>query len=333
MTVRVLTFGLLAATLALSACGGGGGGGQSNNAAGLEKAARQFAEAFFGGNSNDAYEFFTDECKDEISSRDFRDAMKATEQVFEVFAGVKMEDIEVDEVKARNVEGGKGEALIVFKTDEDADFDLNEDSSYDDWVYEDGGWRLVDCSDFADAGTADDGVDGGDSGDDSGSDSGSGDQDTTRTGPGASRDEPAPLGTAIEVGGWSIVVDQAVPDGTPDVMAESEFNDPPADGEQFFLVHITATYVGNGEDDSISLFFSVDLGAVGATNVAYDPFEDNCGYATIPDPLDQNAEVFVGGSISGNVCWNVAADDAGSLLLFVDRSFTSGDDRAWFDLR
>jgi len=332
MKLRVTAFGWLATLLVFAGCGDGDGG-QANNAGGLENASRQFAEAFFGGNSGDAYEFFTQECKDQISSRDFRDSMKATEEIFEALAGVKMEDIEVDEVRTRNVEDGKGEALIVFKTGEDTGFDLNEGNSYDDWVYEDGGWRLVDCSDFAGAGSADDGGDSddGDSGSDSGSDDG--DTDTSRTGPGATRDQPAPLGMAVEIGGWSIVVDKTVPDGTQAVMDESEFNDPPADGEQFFLVHITATYAGNGEDDSTSLFFSVDLGAVGATNVAYDPFEDNCGYATIPDPLDQNAEVFVGGSISGNLCWNVASEDAGSLLLFVDRSFTSGDDRVWFDLR
>jgi len=327
MKIRTVVFALLAVSLVAGACGGGDGGGQANNAGGLEKAAREFAEAFFGGNSNDAYDFFTEECKDEISSRDFRDAMKATEQIFEVFAGVKMEDIDIDEVKTRNVEDGKGEALIVFKTDEDTDFDLNEGSSYDDWVYEDGGWRLVDCGDFADTGGGDGGGDDGDVGGDDG------DADTTRTGPGSSRDEPAPLGTALEVSGWSIVIDSTVPDGTQDVLDENEYNEPPEEGQQFFLVHITATYLGNGEDDSTSLFFSVDFGAVGGSNVAYDPYEDACGYATLPDPLDQNAEVFVHGSIGGNICWTVDEGDADSLLLFIDESFGSGDNRSWFDLR
>jgi hypothetical protein len=308
-----------------AACGGGGGGGQPNNAQGLEKAAGEFSKALFGGQTSTAYSFLSEQCRDEISEREFRDTMRAAEALFEVFAGAKFEDLEVGEVKTRNVEDGTGEALVVFKELEGAEgAALNDTGEYDTWMYEDGGWRLTDCEEFATQDAGD--------GDGASTPVPDGDGDSGRTGPGSSRTDPAPIGAAVEVAGWSIVVNSVIPDGTEAVRAESDFNDPPADGNQFFLINLTATYVGNGEDDSTTLFFSLDFGAVGASNVAYDPFEDNCGFATLPDPLDQNAEVFEGGSVTGNICWEVDEDDADALLLFADESFTSGD-RAWFGLR
>ncbi|MGH2535267.1 MAG: hypothetical protein ACRDJW_23645 [Thermomicrobiales bacterium] len=149
------------------------------------------------------------------------------------------------------------------------------------------------------------------------------------SGPVGTRDNPVPIGTAADVGGgWQLSVLDVVPNGTDLVMAENQFNDPPAEGRQFFLVTVTATYYG---DESAAFTSSVGLSAVGASNVAYESFEARCG--VIPNELSR-AEVFPGGAIEGNVCWSVMSDDAGSLVMFSDSFFSfDDDDRVYFSLQ
>src|SRR3712207_7673073 len=48
---------------------------------------------------------------------------------------------------------------------------------------------------------------------------------------------PVPLGEEAEVGGgWTLRVVDVVPDATDQVLAANPFNEPPAEGRQFFLV-------------------------------------------------------------------------------------------------
>jgi hypothetical protein len=54
---------------------------------------------------------------------------------------------------------------------------------------------------------------------------------------------------------------------------------------------------------------------VGPANVSYSTFEDSCG--VIPDEISDR-EVFSGGTIRGNVCWQVLASDAANLLMYDD---------------
>jgi hypothetical protein len=44
--------------------------------------------------------------------------------------------------------------------------------------------------------------------------------------------------------GWEITVLSTTPDGTAQVMAENQFNSPPAVGDQFFIATVQAKYTG-----------------------------------------------------------------------------------------
>lgn len=145
---------------------------------------------------------------------------------------------------------------------------------------------------------------------------------------GASRDNAAPVGTALNVAGWTLVVKQILPNATELVLAENQFNDPPADGRQFFIATISATY--DGDEESSTLFADVSLQALGPTNVAYRDYSDTCG--VIPGELDTFVEVFRGGTIEGNVCWSILSEDAPALLMSADESFSLDSDRLWFSL-
>ena len=135
------------------------------------------------------------------------------------------------------------------------------------------------------------------------------------------REKPVPLGTSMRLGnGWEMTVVAVNPDASTEVLAENQFNDPPQDGSQFYMVTVRAKYLGEGSDR-----FNVSLKAVGQSAVVHT---DSCG--VLPNDLAFTPEVFTGGGISGNVCWEIASTDAESLEMFFD-PWISGE-RIWFAL-
>ena len=108
------------------------------------------------------------------------------------------------------------------------------------------------------------------------------------------RDNPYPIGTTITNDEWKVTVNSVTLDATDAVMAENEFNDPPADGYQYILVNATLTYVGTSEDGSMP---DVSFDYVTATGETVDQFEN---WATGPDELDTLSTLYNGGTVEGN---------------------------------
>lgn len=140
-------------------------------------------------------------------------------------------------------------------------------------------------------------------------------------------DDPIPFGAVGRVGEWELSVTDVVADANTLVMDAFDFNDPPAEGEQFVLVRLELTY--RGEQPGATL---LDLGfrveAQGGRT--YDEFDDTCGL--FPDEIDQVAETPTGETRSGTMCWSVATDDVASLRLLVDSLVTLDDPKLWFEL-
>jgi hypothetical protein len=135
------------------------------------------------------------------------------------------------------------------------------------------------------------------------------------------------IGQLASVGPWDLRVVAVTPDATDRVMAENQFNDPPPDGNQFFIAEIEATYTGG---ESSTFWVDMSLKAVGDSNVAYEASEATCG--VIPGDIDDSGETFPGGTITGNVCWNIQTSDAESLVMIAEQSFTFDDTRTFFAL-
>lgn len=135
---------------------------------------------------------------------------------------------------------------------------------------------------------------------------------TSAVGTGLTRAAPALVGTRVRAGDWEVRVLGSTPDGTSAVMAENQFNDPPRTGWQFYLVEVELTYRGTGSETP---FLRVNFAGLGRGNVLRD---DSCG--VIPDELDDLTELFAGGSITGNICFEAQSSevDAGGMLLVVD---------------
>lgn len=141
------------------------------------------------------------------------------------------------------------------------------------------------------------------------------------------REDPVPMGTAVDLGdGWQITVISSIPDATDIVMQENMFNDPPRKGNQFFLARIEAKYTGSGSD---TFGGSYRLRAVGPSSIGYTTYENSPG--VIPDPLP-NSEVFTGGTIVGNIGWEISSSDAASLVMYDYSAFGSNEDRIYMAL-
>jgi hypothetical protein len=141
-----------------------------------------------------------------------------------------------------------------------------------------------------------------------------------------SKKSPVPRGQSARLAdGWRITVTGVIPDATAIVLAENRFNDPPEPGKQFFMVRITATYTGDGSDVLSSYRFRL----LGASAVARSSrFRNSCGVT--PNVLTYR-EVPSGGTISGNLCWQVPVFDVGTLVMFDDEPFDKAQ-RVWFAL-
>ena len=64
--------------------------------------------------------------------------------------------------------------------------------------------------------------------------------------------------------------------------------------------------------------------------MAYTTFENSCGVK--PDELP-DSEVFTGGTIAGNICWEILSSDESSLVMFDEPFFAFGDSsRIFFSL-
>jgi hypothetical protein len=144
--------------------------------------------------------------------------------------------------------------------------------------------------------------------------------------PGTTRETALPIGTSVTLdGGWSTYVASVTPDATAAVLAENQFNSPPAAGRQFFIARVVATYLGAG---SARFDGGFRLRVVGPSAVSYSTFSDSCG--VIPDDLP-DPDVFTGGTIQGNVCWSVPSTDAGALVMY-DDPFALSSQRYYFRL-
>ena len=148
---------------------------------------------------------------------------------------------------------------------------------------------------------------------------------TPTTVPVGTKKNPVRIGKSAKVGDWTVKVTGVTADGTELVMQENQFNDPPATDHQFYLVTISATYNGDASDTLIS---NLSFELVGKSAVAYG-YQDYCG--VIPNPLPSTTEVFQGGNITGNFCWDVKSSDVNSLVMFVNVGYSQAD-RIYFAL-
>ena len=142
-----------------------------------------------------------------------------------------------------------------------------------------------------------------------------------------SRANPVPLGAAGVVRDsstrWEISVENITSDAWDLIREENQFNAPPEEGKQFYLLRLSAKNVGEQRR-----FFVPYVKTVGeARALGYTTSGDSCGVY----PGSNSREVFPGGQFSLNVCWEIFSDDLPTLMMYWDEWPTP--QTMWFDLR
>lgn len=138
-------------------------------------------------------------------------------------------------------------------------------------------------------------------------------------------ENPIALGSTGAVGDWEIRVTQFRRDATDDVLAADAANERPDQGEQYALVEVDLTNVGDRQGDVTDLLFAV----VGDAGEAYEA--GSCG--EVPEALDLEERVPAGEQRSGSLCFVIAEEDASSLVLYVNEPLALDAEPVWFALR
>ncbi|WP_307858273.1 TM2 domain-containing protein [Cellulomonas fulva] len=138
------------------------------------------------------------------------------------------------------------------------------------------------------------------------------------------RENPYPIGTPVTVTGWDdstweITIGKPDLDGTDEVAAANQFNDPAPKGMVYAVVPVTATRV-SGEAEAPWIGVSVEyVSAAGTTHTQSDTM------SVAPDPsFNDINELYEGASGTGNVVIAIPEDDAGKGAWAVSATF--GDD-------
>lgn len=113
-----------------------------------------------------------------------------------------------------------------------------------------------------------------------------------------SREDPLAIGETVTNDDWEIVLG-APREAWAEVSAENQFNDAPKAGMEYWIVPVTATYIG---DETGTAWVETTIKFVGSDNKTYG---DRCG--VIPDDLSDVDELYPGGVAEGNTCVMIPA--------------------------
>lgn len=131
--------------------------------------------------------------------------------------------------------------------------------------------------------------------------------------PGSAVDNPIPAGSVLNGSdGTAVVVTGIVADAWELIQAENYLNDPPSEGNRFYMITVGVAYRADTASAEIS---STDFGLIGDNRVVYDPFESSCGaFPVIPDGI--GGELYPGGKTEGNICFETPVDEGNFILIY-----------------
>lgn len=140
------------------------------------------------------------------------------------------------------------------------------------------------------------------------------------------REDPVEVGTSVDLGDWEVAITEVFKEATEQIMAENEFNEEPAEGRQFVMWSVDATYTG---DDSGTAWIDLGWGFVGSEGNTFNiGEEDYCG--SIPNSLQDTGETFPDASVSGNVCVSVPSGQVDGGTIFVENNLSFESNRVFF---
>lgn len=132
---------------------------------------------------------------------------------------------------------------------------------------------------------------------------------------GTSRDNPAPLGSAITAGDWTVTINSVT------TAATAKFDQAPAAGKTLLVINVTATYKGNDSQGSTAW---ANVKFVTADGTTIDSTSGSTMF--IPeDQFDSLTTLYEGASVTGNKMLEVPAEGWQKGVLAVSPDLFSDD--------
>ena len=126
------------------------------------------------------------------------------------------------------------------------------------------------------------------------------------SGPGFTLENPVPVGGILEgSNGMDLEIVDFLADADRVIANENQFNSPPDPGKRYMLIRLNVSYNGTGGSAETNRF---DFFLIGERRVVYD----TC-FAVIHDGLE--GELFPGGSVQGNLCFEVPVGEGDLILI------------------
>lgn len=151
------------------------------------------------------------------------------------------------------------------------------------------------------------------------------------TGDGSSPSTPLPLGQTGRVGDYLITVIRVNDDAEAEILATNQFNDPARPGYRMVMATLELTYDGQETGDP---FWDLVYKVLGSRGLAYADTDEESQCGSEPQGLIDAPEMFPGGTVTGNVCWQMPEDEVDSLVMFLEPLFSfEDDDRVFFALQ
>ena len=151
--------------------------------------------------------------------------------------------------------------------------------------------------------------------------------------PGLSVNNPVPAGGTLEGSdGTQIIVLNVVRDAWPLIKAENEnsFWTPkePMEGYRYIMISLQVAYVSGSDSISVS---SSRFSLTDDNRVLLTQSENSCGGYSNTVPEELSGEMFVGGKIAGNVCFEIG-NEVSDLILIYEPYGSFGSERRFLRL-
>lgn len=142
------------------------------------------------------------------------------------------------------------------------------------------------------------------------------------------RQNPLPVGTTAKVGSWEVAVTEVNTNANDVVAQANTFNEPPVEGSQYVLVTVNAKYVG---DESGTFWVDMSYKFYGSGGNTFDSGGESMAVA--PNPISDAGETFPDASISGNIVFEVPADQLEGGAIIMEESLSFDDTRTFFAIQ
>lgn len=120
---------------------------------------------------------------------------------------------------------------------------------------------------------------------------------------------------------WEVTVDTIVSDGWSEIQAENQFNEPPSDGNVYVILPVHAHRLGV---TGSSPYFDLSFAFVGPSGQSYIEAP-----VVLPNDLMHVADMYEGAVASGNIAFEVPADDINGGVISVNYGW--GLDQMFFE--